>query len=209
MNNSENILVIKKSNTNKYKEKGSIFIGLAEKINSAEEANLFLQKIKKKYYDATHHCYAYKTLSGDEKFSDDGEPNGTAGIRISNAIKHYSLTNIIVIVVRYYGGTKLGVGPLGKAYSHTALSLLEETEFISLTKYNKVKITYRYEDSSKIHYLLSKFNCKNISNNFEQLPVITCLIEYNRLEAFATNLKESTKNNARIKVDKIPIYTAF
>jgi len=209
MNNTENILVIKNSNTNKYKEKGSIFIGLAEVINSAEEAGLFLQKIKKEYYDATHHCYAYKTLSGDEKFSDDGEPNGTAGIRIANAIKHYNLTNIIVIVVRYYGGTKLGVGPLGKAYSHTALSLLEKTEFITLTKYNKIKITYKYEDSSKVHYLLNKFECKNITNSFEQLPVITCLIEHNRLESFVSNVKENTRDNAKIKIDSNPIFTTF
>jgi uncharacterized YigZ family protein len=210
MNNSENILVIKSPVTNKYKEKGSIFIGLAERINSASEANDFLQKIRKKYYDATHHCYAYKTLTDEEKYSDDGEPNGTAGIRILNAIHHYNLTNILVVIVRYYGGTKLGVGPLGKAYSNTALSLLEGIEPIILTKYNKIEITYKYEDSSKIHYLLNKFNCKNISNGFDQnSPIITSFIEPINLKVFKYALNENTKGDAKIKIDTKPIFTSF
>ena len=209
MNNLENIFVIKKPNTNKYKEKGSVFIGIAEKITSVTEANEVLQNIRKKYYDATHHCYAYKTLT-EEKYSDDGEPNGTAGIRILNAIHHYNLTNILIVVVRYYGGTKLGVGPLGKAYSHTALSLLEKTEIITLTKYNEIKINYNYEDSSKIHHLLNKFGCKNIINGFtDQTPIITCFIEPNNLNKFSNALTENTKGNAKIEIDTKPIFTAF
>ncbi len=206
MEKPETIFVIKNTNQNKYKIKGSLFIGIAEKISSSMQANSILNQIRKKYYDATHHCFAYQLLNNEEKYSDDGEPNGTAGIRILNAIKHFGITNVIVIIVRYFGGTKLGVGPLGKAYSQTAMSLLENTEFLKLKKYNKIKIIYNYEDSRKIHYLINKFTCKKIVNGFEQKPVINCLVETAALKNFIEKLNEQTKGNAIIKTDSKSVY---
>ncbi len=209
MNSSENILVVKNYNTNKLKEKGSQFIGLVYKIDSAEEANSKLQEIKKKYYDASHHCFAFKILNTEEKYSDDGEPNGTAGIRIMNAIKHFNLTNCLVVVVRYFGGTKLGVGPLGKAYSQTAMELLKETETVVLTKYYRIRIKYEYETSSKIHYLLNKFNCKDINSSFDAKPLITCLIEPSRFNSFKNSLTEKTKGHAGLEIIGHDIYKNF
>ncbi|MDZ7765436.1 MAG: YigZ family protein [Melioribacteraceae bacterium] len=98
-----------------------MFIGYAAPCKNDEEAEQILEGKKKQYYDATHNCYAYKILPESIKYLDDGEPSGTAGIRILNAIQHFDLTNLIVISTRYFGGTKLGVGPLGKAYYNSAL----------------------------------------------------------------------------------------
>ncbi len=209
MNNTENILVPKNHHTNKLKEKGSQFIGLAYRIDSAKAANDKLQQIRKKYYDATHHCYAFKTQLGVKKYSDDGEPNGTAGIRIMNAINHFNLTNCLVVVVRYFGGTKLGVGPLGKAYSQTASELLKETDKVTLTKYFRIRIAYKYEHSSKIHYLLNKFNCKDIKNDFNLQPFITCLIEPFQLNSFNESLIENTKGNASTEIIENDVYINF
>ena len=105
----------------------SRFIGSAIGVDSEEEARAFLSQIKKRYYDATHHCYAYYGDFG-QKFSDDGEPSGTAGLPILEAIRMQSLTNVLVVVTRYFGGIKLGGGGLVRAYGKTAGSVLSAAE---------------------------------------------------------------------------------
>ena len=124
----DKIKTIIKDSEFRFKEKGSVFIGLSFPINSEEDAESFLLSVRKKYYDATHHCYSYKLTDGTFKYSDAGEPNGTAGIRIYNAQNHFDLTGILTIIVRYFGGVKLGVGPLGKAYYETAYQNLKSSE---------------------------------------------------------------------------------
>ncbi|PID59265.1 MAG: hypothetical protein CR986_06555 [Ignavibacteriae bacterium] len=197
MNKLEQINVIEKNYQNKLKIKGSQFLGFAYKINSADDAMLQLGQLKKEHYDATHHCYAYKTTVLDEKYSDDGEPNGTAGIRIFNAIKHFDLTNIIVVVVRYFGGTKLGIGPLGKAYGDTAHELLSSAKIENLILHNSISIKYTYNHLSSIHYLLNKYNCKSIRNLYKNETKIECLIKPNLLENFSNELIEKT--NGQLK----------
>ncbi len=140
-----------------------------------------------------------KLRSGEEKYSDDGEPNGTAGIRILNAINHFSITDILIVVVRYFGGTKLGVGPLGKAYGETALNLLENSKLLELTKFEQFKIVYHYEETSSIHYLLNKYNCQKIENHFETKPIIKCLIEPYLVEKISNELIEKTAGNVQLE----------
>ncbi|MCP5064763.1 MAG: YigZ family protein [Ignavibacteriae bacterium] len=194
---SKRIFVIEDITQNKLKEKGSSFLGYAVKVNSSEEAVEKLNEVKKEYYDATHHCYAYITLAGEEKYSDDGEPNGTAGIRIINAIKQFNLYDILVVVVRYYGGTKLGVGPLGKAYSTTVVELLDDATKFELEKYHKISIEYNFEDSSNIHYLINKHNAKNINPTFIKSPIIECFLkpfEIDNLNEKLTNITKGRSN---------------
>lgn len=136
---TDQIQTIEQQHETKFKEKGSLFIGQVYPVNSVEEAEEFLTSVRKKFYDATHHCYAYRIMENDSKYSDDGEPNGTAGIRIANAINHFELTNLLVISIRYYGGTKLGVGPLGKAYYQSAYDTLSEMEIVTKKKLFKTK----------------------------------------------------------------------
>ncbi|MCX7875773.1 MAG: YigZ family protein [Melioribacteraceae bacterium] len=168
----------------KLKEKGSLFIAKSFPINSEDEINNKLFLIKKEFYDANHHCYSYKLQNGIFKYSDDGEPNGTAGIRIFNAQNHFQLTNILTVVIRYFGGVKLGVGPLGKAYYETAFESLLKSKVYTLELYQKVIFTYDFSQSKTIHHFISKFNLKIIENKYSNLPQITALIKVSLLQDF-------------------------
>lgn len=202
----DKIIVLKNNSSNKLKVKGSQFLGYAFRVETIEAANEKLANIKKKYYDATHHTYAYKLKTGEEKYSDDGEPNGTAGIRILNSINHFNLIDIILIVVRYFGGTKLGVGPLGKAYGETALELLKSSQLIELNKYEKIKIEYNYEYSSTVYHFLEKYQCKSIDNGFSQVPLITCLIKPTDYLNFSKAITDATSGKVKIETTEELIY---
>lgn len=186
----------------KLKEKGSVFIAQVYPVISVEEAEQTLSIIKKKYFDAAHHCFAYRLTDNKERYSDDGEPSGTAGVRILNAIEHYDLINITVAVIRYFGGTKLGVGPLGKTYYQSAFEVLKQSEIIEKNLFKKIKITYNYEQTSKIHYYISKYNAKNIVSKFDDKPFIECLIELDKIDSMITELIEVTGNKIKINISE-------
>ncbi len=158
------------------KEKGSTFISLTKGIETEEEANSYLQSVKKKYYDATHHCYSYKLVNGLYKYSDAGEPNGTAGIRIYNAQNHYELTNLITIIVRYFGGVKLGVGPLGKAYYEAASENLATTKILKKLLHHEMIISYGYEESKTVHRFITKHSIIIRETLFNEVPKMICLV---------------------------------
>ncbi|MCF8240461.1 MAG: YigZ family protein [Melioribacteraceae bacterium] len=182
----------------KFKEKGSSFIGKAFPILSIEESTEILEAIKKEHYNATHHCYAYKLIDGSEKYSDDGEPNGTAGIRIMNAIQHFDLTNVLVVVVRYFGGTKLGVGPLGKAYYKSAFETLNTAKIVVKKKYLKFRIKFDYEFISTVHHFLSNYDTQITENIFEEKPGIEFLIVPGELDKLKSELIDSSKGKIEI-----------
>ena len=118
-------------------EKKSRFIANLFYVETKQEAEEKLQEIRKKYYDAKHHCYAYSILEDGKitnKMSDDGEPSGTAGMPILNVIVKKELVNIIAIVTRYFGGTLLGTGGLVKAYSDATIKAIDNTSFVKIEK---------------------------------------------------------------------------
>jgi uncharacterized YigZ family protein len=206
LSKTEKISVIDSVYKNKIKISGSVFLGYASPAESLSEALKILENIKREHFTATHNCFAIKTRTGMIKYSDDGEPNGTAGIRIFNSIESYGLSDIIVVVTRFFGGTKLGVGPLGKAYSDTSADLLKEAKIIELTRFREIKISYRYEDTSAVHYLLSKYNCQKISNLFESSPLISAAVQPNMIESFRDELVEKTAGKAQLKSLNKDIY---
>ena len=187
----------------KFKEKGSLFIGEAFIIESINEAEEILNATRKKYYDATHNCYAYKLIEDEDiKYSDDGEPNGTAGIRILNAINHFGLSNILIISTRYYGGTKLGVGPLGKAYYNSALGALQNTEIVTKENHTKILINFGYDFISDVHHFINKYKAKEIKNLFENNPKIECLIKPIHISEIEKELQALSGNKIEIKIVK-------
>ena len=115
------------------KEKGSKFIGFAFPVDDEEDLKKSLQKIREEHPKATHHCYAFRLGMKGENYraNDDGEPSGSAGLPIYNQLLAHDITNVLVIVVRYYGGTKLGVSGLVKTYKESAKITLEEAEIIT------------------------------------------------------------------------------
>lgn len=116
---------IKENNSDKYEVKQSKFITLLYKINNIDDVNKYLQEAKNNYKDATHYCYAYK-FDDIQKFSDDGEPGGTAGLPIMEVLNKRNISNVLCIVVRYFGGIKLGAGPLLRSYSKVANMLINK-----------------------------------------------------------------------------------
>jgi len=190
-----------------FKEKGSLFIGYLFPIQNHEEAEAFLAETRKKHYDATHNCYAFKLIDKDSfKYSDDGEPNGTAGIRILNAINHFNLSNVLLISTRYFGGTKLGVGPLGKAYYNSAIGAIENSNIITKDKYSKILIDFGYDYISDVHHFINTFKAQNINNLFNKNPQIECLIKPKFIQKISENLNAVSNGKIELKILEENIY---
>jgi len=197
---TDKLKTIKSECESRLKEKGSTFISISKPIKNEEEAHQFLDSVRKKFYDATHHCYSYQFADGNFKYSDDGEPGGTAGKRIYNAQNHFELTNLITIVIRYYGGVKLGVGPLGKAYYESALECLKSAEMEEQFLHEKIEIRYNFENSSLIHHLISKYSVIIKGTNFVPEPVILGLIMASAISDFQSELTAASNNQIVLKM---------
>jgi uncharacterized YigZ family protein len=181
------------------KEKSSVFIGKAYPVQNSDECINKLNEIKKEFYDATHHCYCYKLNSGETKYSDNGEPSGTAGIRILNAIEHFGLTDILVIVIRYFGGTKLGVGPLGKAYYESALNVLQKSSIIEKNPYNSITIKTNFDKMGHVFRLLSSLNGQKITSDYKENSIeINCLISVKDIPVFKKQIAEYSHGDIEI-----------
>ena len=152
----------------KYEEiiKYSKFISLIFKVYSKKEVEEYLNKIKKEYPNATHYCYAY-VIDNDIKSSDDGEPAKTAGIPILNQIINNELNYVLIIVIRYFGGVKLGAGPLTRAYAKVAREVIKKENIITLIKGYDINIYFNYNDIKNIDYILT--NSKIISKDFNNI----------------------------------------
>jgi len=191
------INVIEKSYKSELKEKGSRFLSFAIPVEKEEEAFLNLERIKKEFYDASHHCYAFKIID-NLKYSDSGEPSGTAGLRILNAIEHFNLLNIIVVVVRYFGGTKLGVGGLGRAYYDSALQVLEKADIKKRHLYQKIFIKLDFQFAQKVFHLFSESDKKILNINYTELAEFECVVKPELLNQVIKELNDLTIGNVEI-----------
>ena len=144
------------------KEKGSKFIGFVFPVNNVKELKNALEKIREEHPKATHHCYAFRLGMNGENYraNDDGEPSGSAGLPIYNQLLANNLTNILLIVVRYYGGTKLGVSGLVKTYKESAKLTLDEAEIITKELESDLEIEFDFHQQNIIFTLLNKFDGK-------------------------------------------------
>jgi len=187
-----------------FKEKNSEFISQAYPVENEEDAQKILSEVRKTHYNATHHCYAFKFSDNKFKYSDDGEPNGTAGIRILNAIDHYQLRNILVVVIRYYGGIKLGVGPLGKAYYFAAEELLFRVDRVLKVPYFVAHITTDFNQVSQVHYAINMFKAKIAKTDYSEKVHFECFVKPELFDKLENQLFEASKGTIRIeKTDKI------
>ena len=133
--------------------KNSKFIGIIIPIESTNDIKDNLTKIKDEYKNATHYCYAYKLIN-TKGFSDDREPNKTAGIPILNVIEGNNLVNVLVIVIRYFGGIKLGPGGLIRTYSNTTKEVINKSTIVDLINGFYISITFPYSLEKEINYIL-------------------------------------------------------
>lgn len=146
-------------------EKRSKFISYAFSVSSEEEVKGKLNSIKSEHWDARHIVYAYRLVNNIERYSDDGEPSGTAGLPVMNAIRSFDLQNILVVVVRYFGGILLGTSGLRKMYGSGAIGVLKQGKIATLVLCKHLIIYSDYKDYSKISHILSR--CKSLLVNTE------------------------------------------
>ena len=152
-----------------FRDRASKFIAIAAPACNEDEVKEFLTSIKKEYFDATHHCYAYQ-LGFDKsayRINDDGEPSGTAGRPIFGQIQSKDLTNVIVVVIRYYGGTKLGVSGLINAYKTATKEALDEAEIIEKTVRDLYELCFVYDRMNDVMKVLKDENADQQYHHFE------------------------------------------
>jgi len=151
------------------KEKGSRFIAYLYPVNSVDEAETAISALRKKYYDATHVCFAFRLKTGVNEYSrcnDDGEPSGTAGLPILNVIKSQNYFNVLVAVIRYYGGTKLGTGGLARAYGGTARIVLESSVPLIVIIKKKMHLDFPYSLTGDVMKVIRKFSADILHQEF-------------------------------------------
>ena len=202
-NSPDKYLTIKDLAQSKHKIKGSIFIATAISVSSEKEAKDWIKKISKEFFDATHHCFAYKlkigqsSAKGGIKYSDAGEPRGTAGSSILSAIESEKLSNVLVVVTRWFGGTKLGTGGLSRAYRLSAQTVLRDCERIKKFVTATLSFQFHISQVSKMHQVLSRFDCRILEESFEEDVTIKAEVRKGNLEKLKRTLLEST--NGQIK----------
>jgi len=176
-----------------FKDKGSKFYGYAFPITSENEISPIIEFLKKEHHKARHWCYAWQL--GDDysqyRINDDGEPSGSAGLPIYGQIQSKDLTNILVVVVRYFGGTKLGVSGLISAYKKTAQLALEQSDFITKTIDNQYLLTFSYIDLNKILRILKNSSAKILTQNMEMECKYNISIRKTENDSFIKALEES------------------
>lgn len=167
-----------------YKEKGSKFIALAYPVTSEEEVKEILATLRKEYHDARHHCYSYIIgFKGEHwRANDDGEPSGTAGRPIHGQIQSFNLTNTLIVVIRYFGGTKLGVSGLINAYKTSAADALNNAQIVVNTVKDIYRITFGYLAMNDIMKLVKEENLGLMEQNFDTSCFITVGIRQTRTE---------------------------
>ncbi len=166
------------------KEKGSKFITFLYPIADEKELKERLNALQEIHPKATHHCYAFRLGINGEKYraNDDGEPSGSAGLPIYNQLLANKLTNVLLVVVRYYGGTKLGVSGLVKAYKESAKLALEEAKIITKELESKITISFPFDKQNVVFTTLNKFNAKIIDFQAEQNCTIIANIKTSQEE---------------------------
>jgi len=198
---SDLYLTIKEHSEGMYKEKGSKFIAIAFPVFSEEEFKEKLRGIKKNYSTARHHCYAFR-LGVDMKnyrYSDDGEPNNSAGKPIFGQIQSFQLTNVAIVVVRYFGGTKLGVGGLITAYKEATKDALANSVIIKKTVDSIYNVEFDYSIMSDVMNFIKKHQLTIIHQQLEETGSIQLKIR----ESKATEIIEKLKKLKPIKVNFI------
>lgn len=175
-----------------YKDKGSKFIGFAIPVVDEEEFKIALDKIKIAHPKATHHCYAYRFgISGENyRANDDGEPSGSAGLPIYNQLLAHDVSDILMVVVRYYGGTKLGVAGLIKAYKETTKLTLEEAIFSTKILESKLFLTFQYSEQHLVFTLLNKFDAKIVEFTTEKDCKISATLPTEKVKSISEKLSE-------------------
>lgn len=184
-----------------YKEKNSKFFGYAFPIQSESEVKPLIDPLRKKHFNAVHFCYAFQV--GTDKISfranDDGEPANSAGAPIYGQIQSHELTNILIVIVRFFGGTKLGVGGLISAYRTAAQMALEASEIVEKTINIHYQISFEYKDMNKVMRIIKEKNLNIVSQQMDE----KCSIEISVRKKNAMQTFEVFEQTFGVEIKKL------
>ncbi len=185
--------------------KKSRFIATAIHIESEEDALVHIERLKKQYWDARHNCYAYILGRGGDtlRFSDDGEPSGTAGKPILEVLKNKELTYTLIVVTRYFGGVLLGTGGLVRAYTDASVLAVKEAEdsgkLACMTLMKKLSVETGYEMSGKVQYLLAESDVLTLSSDYGEKVVYNVAVRSAEVSGFTDKITDVTNGKIVIK----------
>lgn len=178
----DSYLTLKTISEGLYKEKGSKFLAFAYPVDTEEQIKEILDGLRKKYYDARHHCYAYMLGKNQDIYraNDDGEPNHSAGDPILGQIRSHQLTNVLIVVIRYFGGTKLGVGGLISAYKIAAAEAIQNNEIITAIVHSRLGVDFDYLAMNDVMKIIKDFDLQIVNQEFDNI----CRLEIQVREKF-------------------------
>jgi len=171
LNSSASYLTLAIVSEGLFKEKGSKFLAFAYPVKTEQEVKGILESLRKKYFDARHHCYAYMLGKNKDVFrtNDDGEPNHSAGDPILGQIRSHSLTNVLIVVVRYFGGTKLGVGGLINAYKTAAAEAILNNKVIETEDQKELTLHFGYQEMNQVMKLVKEYDLEIAAQKFDNI----------------------------------------
>jgi len=181
--------------------KGSRFIAHALPAGNQAEAAASLESLKAAYHGATHYCYGCITGCAPdrtERFSDGGEPAGTAGRQVLEALRRHDLTNVMCVVIRYFGGPKLGIGGLSRAYADAAHAALEKSDIVIRILTDTVKIGFPYDLTGAVEHHIERYGAAVGKREFAETPVITCAVRKSRVRDFLREFRNITGDKGSI-----------
>ena len=174
-----------------FTEKKSLFIGYAAPVRTEQDALDFIAKIRKKHSDATHNVYAYQLNGGGiARYSDDGEPQGTAGVPVLDIIKKSGADDVCVVVTRYFGGILLGAGGLVRAYAAGAKAAIDAAGIVTFENYTEFRLASGYSEYQKLEYELPRYHVKVDSTDFGGDVTLKLAIRAVDYESFAARVSE-------------------
>ncbi|MDC3305449.1 YigZ family protein [Flavobacteriales bacterium] len=194
---------VKNHTTGIYKEKGSKFIAYSYPVYSEQEVKEKLEEVKKIEYAARHHCYAY-ILNPDksaQRANDDGEPSSTAGKPILGQILSNDLTNILIIVVRYFGGVKLGVPGLIRSYKTAAADAISNATMITKTIKEQHEVSFKYPQMNDVMRLVKEFDLEVVNTDFQ----INCKLTFAVPKSKANDVVNTFKKNHELRIKNLKI----
>lgn len=182
-------------------EKKSVFIGHAISVKSEEEAQAYIKKQKSAYMDARHNVWAYM-MKGEivARYSDDGEPQGTAGVPVLDTIRKSGVTDAVVVVTRYFGGILLGAGGLVRAYSHTAKLALEAAHIITYEQYTELELECSYSDYQRYLAELPRFGAITDDTQFSDKVNLLFSVKDTVMNDLLTYIREASGGKTEAKI---------
>jgi len=192
---------IAKKSTGLYKEKGSKFLSFAFPVSNEEEIKKIQQELRKEYYDARHHVFAWRIGIKEDNFraNDDGEPANSSGAPILGQIRSYELSDILIIVIRYFGGTKLGIPGLINAYKTAAKEAIDNNTIIDKIITNSYRIQFAYEDMNIVMRKLKEENIEQFNQKFD----LNCSLDIKIRLKDCSKIENIFNNIPKIKIEQI------